>query len=105
MAVLSAALGIGLAIGLALVVQWDAARIDMERPRRWASVVFATVAIAVVVTVVLGVPPAGAAALGFLGPAVYLFEREDATAEAEPGGVRLPEDGVDPVEESEESRS
>lgn len=102
MVLVSAALGVGLAIGLAAVVYWDADRIDMRRPTLWAGVTFATIAAAVAISIGLGVPPAGSAVVGFVGPAIYLFEREDAVIDPEPDERTIPEDGIDPIEDSEE---
>ncbi|WP_331235183.1 hypothetical protein [Natronorarus salvus] len=80
-------------IGLTLLVHRDSARIGMDRPERWAAIVFATTGLGVTLILLTPIPPAAVAVLAIVGPVIYLFEREDAVhGDGSADGFALPMD-------------
>ena len=71
--------GLAAAALLSAVVYYDARSVPVSRPRLLASAVFLSLGGAATLAAVFPeIPPAGLLVVAMIGPAVYLFEREDA---------------------------
>ena len=64
---------------LSAVVYYDARSVPVPRPRLLSSVVFLSLGGAAALAAIFPeIPPAGLLVVAIIGPAVYVFEREDA---------------------------
>ncbi|WIV66854.1 hypothetical protein [Natrialbaceae archaeon AArc-T1-2] len=72
-------------VGLTAFVYWDAQRLGLGRPAFWATLAGGTCAVALVTALAVPtVPRPGLLVVALAGPAVYLFERDDAKHGDEP---------------------
>lgn len=96
--------GVGVSVVLAAVVYRDARRVSVRRPRLLAALVFASLGgAAALAAAVPSIPPPGLLVVALVGPAVYLFEREDARrSEEEIDPYSLPSGGSGNDEEKSE---
>jgi len=80
------------AVALAAAVYRDAARNDIQPPRRWAAVVGATTLVATATyAAVPSVPVPGLLVIVIAGPAIYALERDDARYEDAADPTVLPD--------------
>jgi len=94
----------GLVVGLSLFVYHDSDRLGMDRPGRWAGVVFATTAFGASVIVLTDLPPAAVVVVAIVGPVVYIFEREDAIhGDGSTDEFALPHDGNGEIDSGDET--
>ena len=93
--------GLLLGVTAGVLVYFDADKLEMDTPLLWGGLVAGTVGLAMALAPFGLVPAPGMLAMGLLGPAVYVFERDDAReGEDRPDPRTL--DGPDPRRESEE---
>jgi hypothetical protein len=64
-------------VGITLSVYRDSDRLGMERPVRWAGVVFVSTGAGAGLILLTDIPAAGVLAMAIIGPVVYFFERDD----------------------------
>lgn len=99
-----AVIGFAIVLGSAVAVYRDATGLEFSRPALWAGFVFATCGTGLVMY--LGppnVPIPGLLVIVIAGPALYLFERDDAKHGDEPADPRVLPD-QSPGESADERR-
>lgn len=91
-------------LALTWLVYRDARSQELDRPRLWAGLVFATGGIALVTYLLVDtVPIPGLLVIAIAGPAFYLFERDDARHGDEPADPHVLPDG--PADEGADDTS
>ena len=83
-AVVVAALGLGLTAATFALTRWDARRADVSRPKLWATVTAGTVALGIGMYLFAPVPITGVLLTANTGPVLYGFERGIATEDEQP---------------------
>lgn len=86
------------------LVYYDARRSNLDSPSLWAGVVFATGGVGLLTHLLVPtVPIPGLLVIVLAGPALYVFERDDARYGDEPAGPHTLADGSDRSRQSQDA--